>query len=338
MNHHFQSRRLWLQAALGASSIGWTALAGAQTNKNNLAQPDGWPNKPIRIVVPFPAGGLTDAYARMYADQLAGKFSVPVVVENKPGAGGIVAIDSVAKAPADGYTLLVTVSGTVWQNRVLYNKLPYNLDKDLTPIALFPSGPLVVAVNENVPAQNMQEFMDYAKKQRCAMGTYGAGSYPHMMTNELNRNHNTSILPVHYRGESPMWVDLASGQVQIAVGSFMSFNTVQARGVRPIAVTGTYRSPRLPQIRTMTEQGIGGRLVSLEGALPLIAPAGTPEPILQALSRVVVEGAATDRAAKLRESFAIPNKPKNLADTRREWNEVVPAWIKFAVDLNMKLD
>jgi tripartite-type tricarboxylate transporter receptor subunit TctC len=343
MSPTLSSRRSYLQAALGASSMGLAGVAFAQgknaaSAKADLPLPSGWPNKPFRLVVPYPAGGLTDAYARMYAEQLTAKFSVPAVVDNKPGAGAIIGIDAVAKAPADGHTLLVTVSGTVWQNRVLYNKLPYNLDKDLAPIAMFPSGPLVVAVNENVPAQNMQEFIEFAKKQRTAIGTYGAGTYPQMIATELNRSNGTNILPVHYRGEAPMWVDLASGQVQIAVGSFMSFNTVQTRGVRPIAVTGSYRSPRLPQIKTMTEQGIGGRLVALEGALPLLAPAGTPEAILQALSRVAVEGAATERAAKLRENFAIPNSPKNLADTRREWNEVVPVWIKHAVDLNIKLD
>ena len=135
-----------------------------------------------------------------------------------------------------------------------------------------------------------------------------------------------------------MWVDLASGQIQIAIGSYQSFATVQARGVRAIGVTGMYRSPKLPDVPTLVEQGVQGRLVSLEGGLPLMAPAGTPEAVLQALSRVVVDGANSERAAKLRETFAIPNKPKNLSDTRREWERDVPVWIKQAVDLGIKLD
>ena len=135
-----------------------------------------------------------------------------------------------------------------------------------------------------------------------------------------------------------MWVDVASGQVQVAIGSFQAFSTVQSRGVRPIGVTGLYRSPKLPDVPTLVEQGVQGRLVALEGGLPLMAPAGTPEAVLQALSRVVVEGANTERAAKLRETFAIPNKPKNLKDTRKEWEEVVPVWVKLAVDLGIKLD
>ena len=303
-----------------------------------MAQADKWPSKTIRIVVAFPPGGLTDAYARMYAEQLTAKFGVAAVVDNKPGGGAIIAIDAVAKAPADGYTLLMTTSGTVWQNRVLYSKLPYNLDKDLTPIANFPSGPLVVAVSEKVPARNMREFVEFAKTNTTSMGTYAPGSYPHMVADQTNREHGTKILSVHYRGESPMWIDVASGQTQIAIGSYQAFATVQGRGVRAIGVTGTYRSPKLPDVPTLVEQGVAGRLVSLEGGLPLMAPAGTPQAVLQALSRVVVEGANSERSAKLRETFAIPNKPKNLEETRRDWERDVPVWVKLAVDLGLKLD
>ena len=129
-----------------------------------------------------------------------------------------------------------------------------------------------------------------------------------------------------------------SGQVQIAIGSYQAFNTVQSRGVRAIGVTGPLRSPKLPDVPTLQEQGISSNFFVLEGGLPLLAPAGTPQAVLQALSSVVVEGANTERAAKLRESFAIPNKPKNLADTRKEWDRDVPIWIKMAVDLGIKLD
>lgn len=324
------TRRRFLSssALLGASFVAPVALA----------QKAKWPTKPIRIVVAFPPGGLTDAYARMYAEQLTAKLGVPAVVDNKPGAGAIIGIDTVVKSPADGYTLLMTTSGTVWQNRVLYSKLPYNLDRDLTPIANFPSGPLVVGVSEKVPAKTMREFIDWAKTNQASMGTYAPGSYPHMVADQTNRNEGTKIVSVHYRGEAPMWVDVASGQTQIAIGSFQAFNTVAGRGVRAIGVTGSYRSPRLPDVPTLVEQGVPGRLVGLEGGLPLMAPAGTPEAVLQALSSVVVEGANSERAAKLRETFAIPNKPKNLKDTRKEWEEVVPVWIKLAVDLGIKLD
>jgi tripartite-type tricarboxylate transporter receptor subunit TctC len=324
------SKRRHFLSAVSALGVG-TMLPPAFAQSN-------WPNKPIKIVVAFPPGGLTDSYARMYAEQLTAKFGVPAVVENKPGAGAIIGIETVTKSAPDGYTLLMTTSGTVWQNRVLYTKLPYNLDKDLAPIATFPSGPLVVAVPEKIGVRNIKEFVEYAKQNATNMGTYAPGSYPHMVADQINRAQGTKIVSVHYRGEAPMWIDVAAGQMQIAIGSYQAFSTVQARGVRAIGVTGSYRSPKLPDIPTLIEQGMTDKLVSLEGGLPLLAPAGTPEAILKLLSEVAVSGANTPRAAQIRESFAIPNKPVSLAQTRADWARDVPIWIKLAVDLGIKLD
>jgi tripartite-type tricarboxylate transporter receptor subunit TctC len=325
----FPRRTILSAGSLAAASL---ALPSA------MAQQAKWPTKPIRIVVAFPPGGLTDAYARVYAEQLTAKFGIQAIVDNKPGAGAIIAIDAVAKSPADGYTLLMTTSGTVWQNRVLYNKLPYNLDKDIVPVAFFPSGPLIVGVPEKLGVRTFKELVQYAKQNPTNMGSYAPGAYPNMVVDQTNRSEGTKIQTINYRGEAPMWVDLAGGQLQVAIGSYQSFATVQSRGVRAIGVTGSYRSPKLPDVPTLTEQGVEGRLVTLEGGLPLMAPAGTPEAVLQALSQVVVEGANTPRAAQLRETFAIPNKPKNLKDTRADWERDVPVWIKLAVDLGIKLD
>jgi len=327
-----QRRRLLAAMAVGSVSLPGSAWAQGSTSSGT------WPAKPIRIVVAYPPGGLTDAYARLYAEQLTAQLGVPAFVDNKPGAGAIIGIDLVAKAPPDGYTLLMTTTGTVWQNRVLYTKLPYNLDRDLTPVANFPSGPLVVGVPDKLPVRTMQEFIAYARKQPVSMGSYSPGSYPHMVADQLNRQHGTQIQTVHYKGESPMWMDLVGGQTQIAIGSYQAYAAVQGRGLRALGVTGAYRSPKLPDVPTLVQQGLDPRLVGLEGGLPLMAPAGTPEPILQALSKVAVEGAQTQRAAQLRETFAIPNKPVNLEETRAEWNRVVPIWIKLAVDLGIKLD
>lgn len=331
MNPKTGTQRRGFLAAAGA--LGALALTPAA-----LGQPRGWPSKPVRIVVAFPPGGLTDAYARHYGEFLGARLGQQVVVENKPGAGAIIGIDLVAKSPPDGHTLLMTTSGTVWQNRVLYSKLPYNLDKDLTPVAFFPSGPLVVGVPEKLGVANFKQFIAYAKQNPTSMGTYAPGSYPHMLADQINRSEGTRIQSVHYRGEAPMWVDVAGGQLQVAVGSYQAFNTVSTRNVRAIGVTGSYRSPKLPDVPTLVEQGIDSRLVALEGGLPLMAPSGTPEAVLQALSKAAVDWSNTPSAAKLRETFAIPNKPKNLAETRKDWERDVPVWIKLAVDLGVKLD
>ena len=332
--HSKAQRRQFLvsSTALAASLSGLTLVGQAH------AQTAPWPAKPIKIVVAFPPGGLTDAIARNYGDFLSTRLGVPVIIENKPGAGAIIGIDSVAKSPADGYTFVMSTSGTFWQNRVLYAKLPYNLDKDLTPVTVFPSGPLVVGINDKIPAKTMSEFVAWAKKNNTSMGTYAPGSYPHMLADQTNRQHGTTIQSVHYRGEAPMWLDVASGQLQIAVGSFQAFNAVSTRGVRAIGVTGSYRSPKLPDVPTLTEQGNTEKLVTLEGGLPLVAPTGTPEAVLKRMADEAVAWSNTDRAAKLRETFAIPNKPKNLAATRKDWEAEVPVWIKLAVDLGIKLD
>ena len=146
-------RHWWMASVAMAACMLSSGAAWAQAAK--------WPSKPIKIVVAFPPGGLTDAYARNYGEYLSGKLGVPVVIENKPGAGAIIGIDSVAKSPADGYTFVMSTSGTFWQNRVLYSKLPYNLDKDLTPVTVFPSGPLVVGIPDKIPAKNMAEFRSF---------------------------------------------------------------------------------------------------------------------------------------------------------------------------------
>ena len=331
------SRRQLLAMAAAAAAVPSATAQTSEIKPATRAAGD-WPTKPIRIVVAFPPGGLTDAYARLYAEHLTAKFGVTTVVENKPGGGAVIGIDAVAKSPPDGYTLLVTTSGTVWQNRVLYTKLPYNLDKDIVPIALFPSGPLVVGVPEKLNVNNYRELVAFAKTNHINMGSYAPGSYPQMVADQTNRSEGTKIVTINYKGESPMWVDVASGQVQVAIGSFLAYNTVASRGVKAIGVTGSYRSPKLPDVPTLVEQGVKGRLVQLEGGLALMAPAGTPEAVLSALSQVAVEGANTARAAQVRETFAIPNKPKNLAETRADWERDVPVWVKLAVDLGIKLD
>lgn len=317
-----------IRAALGIVFALAAATASAQA----------WPNKPVRIIVPYPAGQGTDVAARMFAEQLSRTFGQSFVIENRPGAGGNIAIEAVSKAAPDGYTFLMTTTGAVWQNRVLYTKLPFNLEKDITPVLLYPSGPLVVGVADKVPARNYKEFVEHARQTPVTMGSYAPASHPHMLADYMAKKDGARINTVHYKGESPMWVDVAGGQTQIAVGSYQAFANVAGKGVRPIAVTGTYRSPKLPDIATLQEQNAAGELGTLFGGLPMTAPAGTPQDILQKMAQVALEGWDQPKARQIRESFAIPDPVLGLEDTRKAWRDVAPIWIRQASDLGIKLD
>lgn len=317
-----------------------TAAAGFSllTPRVALSQAAPWPSRTIRIVNTSPPGGLADGYARLYADQLATRYGQPVVVENRAGAGGIIAIEAVTKSVPDGHTLLISTAGSVWQSRVLYRKLPYDLARDITPIAIYPTGSLVIALSEKVPVRTYAEFIEYARKNHVMMGSYGPASFPHLLAEQMNKDYGLKIQIVHYKGEAPMWLDLVTSQTQVAMGSYLGFATVMSRGIRPIAAHGQLRCPKLPDVPTLIEHGNKSELVRLVAGLPLSAPTGVPDDILRKLAAVAVEGSEEPRAIALREAYAIPDKPVGLEETRRIWREVAPLWIRQAESLGIKLD
>ena len=324
-------RQLVRGAAAAAASAALPGTAGAQA---------AWPNRPVRVVVPFPPGGLTDAYARIYCEQLSRKFGQAFNIENKTGAGGTLGAGDVAKAAPDGHTLLISTSTPTWQAKVLYKKLPYTPVKDFDPIALFPSGALLVAVNANLPVKNLRELVAFAKANPAAWGTYGAGSWAHMLGDVLNKSEKLNMVVAHYRGEAPMLTDLIGGQIQAGVGSVQGILPhIQAGKLRAIGATGKVRTPRLPELTTLVEQGFKAPVFGMEGYLPFAAPAGTPRDILDKLADAVREASATPQLKALREQFGIPNLPlTNPADVRREWDEDSAAWIALATDLGISLD
>lgn len=328
------SRRQVLLGA-GAASAG-LALAGTDVQAQTA-----WPSRPVRVIVPFPPGGLTDGYARMYCDHLSRKFGQAFNIENKTGAGGTLGAGEVAKAAPDGHTLLITTSTPVWTAKVLYKKLTYAPVKDFDPIALFPSGALLVAVNAaNVPAKNLRELVQFAKTNQVAWGTYGAGSWAHMLGDVLNKTEKLNMVIAHYRGEAPSLVDLVGGQIQAVVGSVQGILPhVQSGKLRAIGATGKHRTPRLPDLPTLVEQGFTAPVYGMEGYLPFAAPAGTPRDILAKLAEGIREASATPQLKGLRDQFGIPGLPvADLAQVRKEWDEDSAQWIALATDLGITLD
>ncbi len=329
MGIRLQRRRfVGASAALAAAALApWGARAQA------------WPTKPVRVIVAFPAGGLTDALARAYSEQLATRLGQPFVVENKPGATGMIGAAEVAKSAPDGQTFLFTISTTINQNRVLYKKMPYDPDKDFTYVSGFHAGHLPLAVNVSSPVKNMREFIELARRERVTMGNYSAGSYPHMAAQQMNKLHGTKIEPVHYKGEAPMWVDLASGQITCAIGSIAAMLPHLQNGkVRPIAVPTATRSPRLPDVPTFAEQGFKDQVFMIEGWIGMFGPANLPRAIVERVSQINQESADTPRIKQIHENFGLLPKPWTADAFEKLNREVGPVWVNLAREVGVTLD
>jgi tripartite-type tricarboxylate transporter receptor subunit TctC len=244
------------------------AAAGASPNPA-IAQ--AWPAKPIRIICGYPAGGLTDIFARAYGDHIAQKTGQTVFVENKAGASGAIAAEQVKGAAPDGYTLMWTISTTMVMNKVLFKKLPYDPDKDFVLISWMSAGHLPMIIGKNVPATNLKAFADYARANKVSLGTYGAGSYSHVAVEALNRHYGLAMQAVHYRGEALMWQDVASGSVQGGSGSYAAASSVLQSGAgRAIAVPSRERMKKLPDVATFYEQGVTDQAFLVRGWIGLV--------------------------------------------------------------------
>ena len=325
---NIRRRILRATAGIGAlAAIPWPA--GAQA----------WPTKSIRVVVGFPAGGLTDILARAYCEPLSQKLGQPVVVENKPGAGSMIAAADVAKAAPDGYTFLFTISSTMNQNRILYKTMPYDPDKDFTYVSGFDAGHLPLAVAAGVKVNTMAEFVEMARRERVTMGNYSAGTYPHMLALQVNKLYGTQIEAVPYRGEAPMWADLASGQITSAIGSIPAMSPhLQSGRVRPIAVPTDKRSARLPDVPTFVEQGFKEPVFLIQGWIGMFAPAGIPKDIVSRISSIHQESADTPRIKQINTTFGLRDKPWTAEEFEKLNNEIKPVWIALARELGITLD
>ncbi|MCO4863768.1 MFS transporter [Cupriavidus taiwanensis] len=240
------------------------------------AHAEEWPAKPVRLVVPFASGGATDLLARAVALELGKQWKQPVVVDNRPGAGGAVGAEMVAKASPDGYTLLLASGSMFTVNPFIYQKLPYSAES-FEMISKVASGPMVVTVNTQVPAKTMTELIAYAKANpgKLTFASAGNGSQVHMASEAFAEAAGIDVVHVPYKGEGPAYADLMAGTVNMTVGNINAISPLLKGGrLRALAVTGKERSTLLPDVPTAAEAGLQG--FTFYGWFALMAPAGTP--------------------------------------------------------------
>jgi len=283
------NRPLALAMAFAVAALACTG-AGAQS----------FPTRPVTLVVPFPPGGGSDTGGRIIAEQLAKRWGQPVIVDNKGGAAGQIGADFVAKAPRDGYTLLLGNIGTQAINPSLYPKLPYDPDSAFAPVSLVAELPLAMMVNPAVPAKTAAEFIAQAKSRpgQLTYSSSGAGGAPHLAAEMFKDQTGTFILHVPYRGGGPAIADLIAGHVQLSFMTVLEASGhIKAGKLRALAVTGDKRVAALPDVPTLAESALPGfNAISWIG---LLAPAGTPPDLVEKIA-ADVRAVMADEAVKAR--------------------------------------
>ena len=297
-----------------------------------------FPSKPIRIVVPYPAGGQTDGIARVYGEYLGRKLGTSVVVENKGGAGGTIGVAEVKRAPPDGYTILCTISSSLIQNRVTVKDLPYDPEKDFTYLAMTTSlgGPVVAA--EKTGATNLKQFVDYAKKvDKLNFGAYGPGSTPQMLIETMAKQYGFKVEVVQYRGEAAMFADVASQQLDGAAGSPAGASPVIASGKgRAIAMMGD-RLAAYPGVETMVEQGAVGGFYETRAFAVFAVPAATPKDIAKKLSDTLFEAGSDEKVKALMEKYLIVG-PLNFEATNKVFKRDSDIMLKVMKEIGIKAE
>jgi tripartite-type tricarboxylate transporter receptor subunit TctC len=314
-------RRAMLETTLLSALAPW-APARAQT----------WPNKPLRLVVGYAPGGTTDILARLVAPHLAAALGQPVVVENRPGAGGNVGTAAVARADPDGYSLVMGTGGTLTINPAIYAQMPFDPQKDLAPVSLIAAVQNVMVVNAELPVRSVAEFIAYAKQRpgQVFFASSSVGSASHVAGELLNILAGLQMVHVPYRGSAPALADLVAGHgVQVTLDNLPAFiGAIQDGRLRALAVTGANRSPVLPEIPTMQEAGV--RDFEVTTVFGLLTTGGTPPEIVARLHRETVAAVRRPEITqRIKDLGAEPvaSTPAEFADVIARdiarWREVV---------------
>jgi tripartite-type tricarboxylate transporter receptor subunit TctC len=279
MTIRLPNRRALLCAAASVATLCALPAANAQT---------AYPNKPIRLVVPFAAGGATDVLARVIGQKMSAGLGQPVIIDNKPGAAGIIGTDAVAKAAPDGYTLLLSGSTSYSVNPALRAKLPYDPVRDLAPIAIVARTPLVLVVGKGTPWHSLPELIAAAKAKPKSIryATFGAGSGPHLAGELLALAAGIQLQDIPYKGSSQSSMAVIGGEIEIGIDTVAAVAPhVRSGKLRALGIVGATRSSMLPEVRTLAEQGLPD--ATFDAWYGFAAPARTPAPVIDKLARAV---------------------------------------------------
>lgn len=312
-----------LQATLAACALLAASSVAAQT----------YPSQPVRFVVPGAAGGVSDALIRKIVAQIEQGLGQPVVVENRPGANGIIGSELVAKAKPDGYTVLLTALPQMAINPALYAKLPYDPLRDFAPVTPGTRGEPLILVNPLLPARTLAELIDYAKARpgRLSYGSGGVGSIQHMTTEALEQLASVHMVHIPYKNSPDVMTDLIGGRLEVAIEyASVALPHVQSGKLRALAVAGKVRKPALPDVPTTAELGMPG----IDGAAwtGFVVPAGTPPEIVARLNRDITAALRTPEFVAWVSKFgsdSIPSTPAEfgalIAAEHARWAKIVKA-------------
>lgn len=324
-------RRRWLgqAAAIGGGMAFASWHASADT---------AYPNKPLRLVVPYPAGGGADTIARLIGQQLSQAWQQPVVVDNKPGVSGILGNDIVAKATPDGYTMLLAITAMI-QSPSLYRKMPYNVERDFMPVSLVARSSDLFVVPNRVPARTLAEFIALAKASpgKLSYGSYGNGTSSHLHGEQFKIRAGIDLVHVPYKGAAPLVSDVLGGQVDSAFVDVTSANAyLQSGKFRVLGITGTQRHTALPAVPTFAEAGLTG--FEPNGWFGFFLPAGTPRDVADRLAAEVARIAKRPEISQRLSAMGL----QPVASTPTELASVVsndtPKWAEIVRTARIQLD
>ncbi len=298
-----------------------------------------YPDKPVKVIIGFPAGGPLDAHIRLLSDRFQTAFGQPLIVDYKPGAGGAVGAQFVAQSPPDGYTVLLANTGTMVINPAIYTKSPYDTLKDFQPIARTAQQPLAFIVNNDVPVQTLKEFIAYAKSHpgKLNYGSAGNGGISHLVPEMLKNETGIFMVHIPFKGSAPAFTDLIAGHVQFMAESVpQAANYAKMGKVRALAVTSAKRNPALPNTPTVLETGVAN--LEVVGFYGILAPKGVPPEVVNKLSQAFKETLDSPEIQKKMIDQGADPAYLNAEQFSKFLATEMPRWAKAVKQAGAKLD